>query len=77
MYYIKLRNLINKKLNGGFTKKKDLVGQVMSGGFSSKIGFFEHLIEETKIRLSNNQNLFLVIIIFFNAVIKNFFKKII
>ena len=73
--YYKL--LINKKLNGGFTKKKDLVGQVTSGGFSSKIGFFEHLIEETKIRLSNNQNLFLVIIIFFNAVIKNFLKKII
>ena len=40
----------SKKFRGNFTEKSDVVGEVASGGFSSKLSFFEHLIEETKIR---------------------------
>ena len=73
--YYKL--LITNNLKGSYTKKNKMVGEVMSGGFSSKISFFDHLIEETKIRLDNKQNFFLVSIIFVNAILKKFFKIII
>ena len=69
------RLISSKKFRGGFTEKSDVVGEVASGGFSSKLSFFEHLIEETKIRIDNNQNKILIIIIFINALIKNFFKR--
>jgi len=52
-----------------------LIGNVASGGFSSKISFFEHLIEETKIRLKNKQNLLLIVIIFTNAIFKRLVKN--
>ena len=42
------RLISSKKFRGGFTEKSDVVGEVASGGFSSKLSFFEHLIEETK-----------------------------
>lgn len=67
--------LIKKNYKGSSTNKVDLIGNVASGGFSSKISFFSHLIEETKIRLNNNQNLFIVILVFFNSLVKNLFKK--
>lgn len=65
------------KLNGKSTAKNQLVGIVASGGFSSKISFLEHLKEEMQIRFNNKQNIFLIIIIFFNTLIKYFFKNII
>jgi len=67
--------LIKKNYKGSSTNKVDLIGNVASGGFSSKISFFSHLIEETKIRLNNNQNLFIIILVFFNSLVKNLFKK--
>ena len=67
--------LIKKNYKGSSTNKVDLIGNVASGGFSSKISFFSHLIEETKIRLNNNQNLFMIILVFFNSLVKNLFKK--
>ncbi len=73
-FYFRMIN--SKKFNGGFTEKNAIVGEVASGGYSSTLSFFEHLKEETKIRLDNKQNKILVVIIFFNAILKNFFKKI-
>tara|TARA_Y100000992_G_scaffold286947_1_gene239298 strand:- start:45 stop:803 length:759 start_codon:yes stop_codon:yes gene_type:complete len=61
-------------LRGGFTKKNQKIGNMKSGGFSSKISFFQHLIEETKIRIHNSQNIFFVFLIFMNAIFKNFNK---
>jgi len=60
---------------GDQTTKKQLIGEVSAGGFSSKLSFYQHLIEETSIRLDNNQNIFFVAIIFINSIIKNFLKK--
>ena len=57
------------------SKKNDLIGNIASGGFSSKIGFFEHLFEETKIRIHNRQNFIFVFLIFLNSILKFFFKS--
>ncbi len=67
--------LYKRKFKGGFTKKNQKIGNMKSGGFSSKFTFFDHLIEETKIRLHNSQNVFFVFLIFINAIFKNIFKK--
>ena len=66
--------LIKNGYKGSVSKKNDLIGNIASGGFSSKIGFFEHLFEETKIRIHNRQNFIIVILIFLNSVLKFFFK---
>ena len=67
--------IITKKLKGDVTNKKQLIGIVKSGGYSSKISFFEHLFEESKIRIKNNQNIFFVFLIYCNAIIKHLLKK--
>ncbi len=67
--------LINDNFVGGATKKRELIGNVASGGFSSKISFFSHLTEEMRIRFNNKQNVFLIILIFLNSVLKKIFKK--
>ncbi len=75
-YDLYFRLIFKNKILGSSTEKKDLVGTVASGGYSSKVPFYKHLLEETKIRINNGQNLILVIIIFFNAIIKFIYKKI-
>ena len=67
--------LFKMKLNGAYTSKKDLIGRVAAGGYSSKLSFFDHLIEETKIRINNKQNIILILLIVINACVKNFFKR--
>ena len=74
LYY---RIILHHKILGGSTKKNNLIGIVQSGGYSSKISFFSHVIEETRIRLNNNQNFLFVILIFLNALIKGLIKKLI
>ena len=73
-YDIYFKILLKMNLDGGYTKKNELIGTVSSGGFSSKVSFFSHLIEETKIRIDNHQNIILVALIFINALIKKIFK---
>ena len=56
------RMIIKNKLNGIGTKKNEIFGNFQRGGFSSKIKFFDHLVECTRIRLDNNQNKLMVLI---------------
>lgn len=70
------RAIIKKKLKGISTNKNKLIGIMKSGGHSSKISFFHHLLEETRIRYDNKQNLLFIFLIFCNAIIKFCFKKI-
>lgn len=70
--YYKL--IIINNLEGTYTNKNELIGEVSSGGFSSKLSFFDHLLEETKIRYDNGQNFIFIFFIFLNAIIKNLFK---
>ena len=67
--------LFKMKLKGAYTKKKDLIGKVAAGGFSYKLSFFDHLIEETKIRINNQQNIILILLIVINACFKNLYKR--
>ena len=57
--------LIKKKFKGASTKKNEVFGKFNMYGISSKITFFQKNLEEIRIRLSNNENFFKVIIIFF------------
>lgn len=53
------------KYIGLSTKKDEIISIFESGGFSSKLSFFEHVVEETLIRINNKQNKILVLLIFF------------
>ena len=70
------RAIIKKELKGISTSKNKLIGIMKSGGHSSKISFFQHLFEETRIRYDNKQNLLIILLIFCNAMIKFGIKKI-
>ena len=66
--------MMSNKFRGIGTKKNELFGVFRRGGFSSKIEFFDHFMEEIRIRLDNKQNRILVLIIFIYKYIKNFNK---
>ena len=59
------RMIKTHKYKGISTEKKDLISIFEPGGYSSKLSFFEHVIEETLIRINNKQNKLIVLIIFF------------
>ena len=73
-YDVYYKLFLKKKINGTSTNKKQLIGIVSSGGFSSKFGFMNGLLEESKIRLNNGQSFFIVLIILLNNLIKRFLK---
>ena len=58
------------------TPKNKIIGVVQKGGFSSTLSPLDHLMEETKIRLKNKQNLPLILVIYMNTLVKIFIKKI-
>ena len=68
------RMIVKKKLKGLGTKKSELFGIFRRGGYSSTINFYDHFLEEIRIRLDNNQNKFLVLLIFIYKYIKNISK---
>ena len=68
------RMIVKKKLKGIGTKKEEIFGTFRRGGFSSKVKFFDHFKEEIKIRLDNNQNKLLVLLIFIYKYLKNITK---
>jgi hypothetical protein len=53
------------------TRKDELFGVFSRGGYSSRINFFDHMIECTKIRLDNGQNKILVLISFVLKFVSN------
>ena len=61
-------------LQGTSTKKNEIISVFEPGGFSSKLSFFEHVLEETMIRMNNNQNKFIVLLIFFLRCLIHFRK---
>ncbi len=68
------RMIVKKKLKGVGTKKNEIFGNFRRGGFSSRTNFFDHFVEEIKIRLDNGQNRLLVLIIFIYKFFKNIKK---
>lgn len=71
------RIIVKYKLKGAFTKKKEVISKFDTGGISSKVGFFEKLIEETKIRLHNKQNIFFIIFLIIAHSLNKFFNLVI
>ena len=65
------RMIIKHKLKGIGTKKDELFGVFNRGGFSSKINFFDHMTECTKIRLDNGQNKLIVLLTVIFKFLKN------
>ncbi len=68
------RMIVKKKLKGVGTKKNEIFGTFRRGGFSSTIKFFDHFLEEIKIRVDNGQNKILILIIFIYKYLKNISK---
>ena len=54
------RMIVKHKLNGICTKKSEILAKFDLDGVSSRIGFFNKLLEETRIRLHNKQNFLFV-----------------
>lgn len=68
------RIIKKNKLQGISTKKNEVISIFEPGGFSSKLSFFEHVLEETMIRINNKQNKLIVLLIFFLRCLIHFKK---
>ena len=68
------RMIVQEKMKGIKTKKSEIFGYFRLNGFSSKVPYFEHLVEQTQIRLDNKQNRLLVLSIFILRYVKNIKK---
>ena len=73
-YDLFYKMIVKYKMKGTSTKRDELIGNFELGGYSQQITLIEHIIEETKIRLNNKQNIFIVFLIFILRIIKNFYK---
>jgi glycosyltransferase involved in cell wall biosynthesis len=68
------RMIVKHKLKGIGTKKEELFGYFRRGGFSSRVNFRDHFFEELNIRLDNNQNKLLILLIFIYKFFKHYKK---
>lgn len=66
-----LRIIFSKKFTGVGTKKNQIFGNFRLGGFSSKVKYRKHLKDLNKIRIYNNQNRFIVYLIYLYKIIKS------
>ena len=66
--------IVTNKKKGIVTKKNELIANFDSDGYSSKLSLFEHMIEETNIRINNKQNKIIVLIMFVLKFLKHYFK---
>jgi hypothetical protein len=57
-------------MKGISTKKNEVMGFFRPGGLSDQIKYIDYLQENTNIRLDNNQNFFIVMLIYFLRYIK-------
>ena len=69
-YDLFYRMIVQHKMKGMATKKKEVLGFFRPGGLSDKIKYIDYLNENTKIRLDNKQNFLIVMIIHFLRYIK-------
>ena len=73
-YDLFYRMIVKHKMVGIASKKNEIFGKFKTGGLSSRIKYIDYLIENTKIRIDNKQNLILVYFIFLIRFFKNFNK---
>ena len=68
------RMIVEHKMQGTATKKKEIVGVFRRGGFSSRVHYRKLFFEDLRIRYNNNQNIILIIIIAIYKFFKHFKK---
>jgi len=73
-YDLFMKMLLKNKMIGSATKKNELIGIFEMGGYSQKITMIEHIIEETRIRIKNKQNIFYVLTLLFLRIIRNSYQ---
>ena len=66
--------IVKFKMKGMITKKNETISKFDTSGYSSKLSLFEHMIEETNIRINNKQNKIIVLIMFVLKFLKHYFK---
>ncbi len=66
--------IVKNRKKGSITKKNELISTFDLGGYSSKLSLFEHMLEETNIRINNGQNKLIVLMIFILKFFKHFSK---
>ena len=69
-YDLFYKMIVKKKMKGISTKKNEVMGFFRPGGLSDQIKYIDYLQENTNIRLDNNQNFFIVMLIYFLRYIK-------
>ena len=75
-YDLIYRMIIKHKLKGMCVSHKEITGEFRLDGMGSRVTFFGKIIEETKIRIHNKQNIFIVMILFILHLFNYFFYKI-
>tara|TARA_Y100001958_G_C21163779_1_gene497048 strand:- start:223 stop:1008 length:786 start_codon:yes stop_codon:yes gene_type:complete len=55
--------LVNKKIAYACSKPNEVFGKFSKGGISTKISIFEKIYYESKVRINNNQNFFIVLLL--------------
>ena len=66
--------IVKHKMNGTITKKDELISKFDLTGYSYEMSLFEHMLEETNIRINNKQNKIIVLIMFVLKFLKHYFK---
>ncbi len=66
--------IVKNKKKGTITKRDELISTFDLGGYSSRLSLFEHMLEETNIRINNGQNKLVVLIIFILKFFRHFSK---
>ena len=64
------RMIVNYKLKGTSSSKREIFGIFGKGGFSSKINYIDHLKDLNHIRIHNKQNKYFVYFVYFLKILK-------
>ncbi len=59
-YDLMYRMIVKYKLNGKCTKHNEITGNFRMDGLGSRVSLLGKILEETRIRIHNNQNIFIV-----------------
>ena len=75
-YDLIYRLIVKEKMKGVATKGNEIFGSFGDVGISSRYSFFQRLFSELRIRFDNNQNIFIILFIFFGRCYKQALKNI-
>ena len=75
-YDLLYKMIVKFKMKGICSDKNTILSIKPAGGFSDRYSFFKTLIDECRIRFNNNQNILIIIFIFFGRLFKNLVSKI-